>query len=1021
MQALCVKVCHTLMDNMAVQPGAGAEGLATRSVASVHVTFRAPERIPPPPPGDRGGTRAGRSGDRGPPDVTAAGPAPTIGCCGCRGTAGAATAAVTAPPPQLPQSALRGPPKQSSLGVSLSEMVFQNFVPHEVSEMVLSLINKNKFPQMVKVSMESSPYFQLMCSNDAYRVVLPGASVPVRIRFTPDEDKNYSHKLVCITARERIVVPIRAIGAPVVLDFPAQLDFSVCPVKYSTQKTLLVHNTGNLEAHYQLSTQSPFSVVPATGTLGAGCTMQVTVGFHPLTNGDHCGSLCCKTASELSKDSPLLCSGEESIHTKLLGEAVDVNVRLSTSSVDVDKTFITMTRHKTVFIENRSNITVHFQWKAFPTEEDENEEKKRQRRLLHPPTKVRLEKIKEEKKTEKEKGSFEDHIALMRSMVQEKMAKVQEDSMLFSSDFFFIEPMKGEIGPNCLAEIKVTFKPLEVLGYQSMAYCDISGRESRLPLRLRGEGQGPLVELSSQTLDLGNVFVDTSHMLEVKLINKGALDAPFTCIPSTTNVGSCFKFLPKEGIIAPGGIQTVQIPFKATVLGTFEEEFQFSVTGTPMPAILTIRGSVSGPSLQFDVDEINFGEISFGFPYTQCCRLTNISSVPLTFQLRMSDDGTQPAVDSMDQIRRHGDPSWRKGIQFYVEPKEFTMNPSRRTILPQGHQDIEVTLCSNTVMDFRRRLLVDLEGIGQGVAKLFITARCLVPELRVYPEILLYDECHLKVPYERKFLVANNTDLPGCYGLIPQKRKENSPVLYSSPKPCGIVQPHSFAEIPVVIEVQTLGEHRTNVLIGVFGDERNPRRVELRSSGKLAEIYPSTRLIEFGKIPALQPTSRSFTLFNEGLVPADFRMEVARKPHCCAIEPREGVIPAGGEVPVSVTVTLDDTGPFAVPVQLFIGNSLWTAFGLVALGTGTTVVIDKPFAPELNLGYQFRPPEEEGQSVSDLSSSQDDSQSPERASPVFGLEPVSMDLKPGQSEDMVLRGFSHIPQSQKTITVSPVG
>ncbi|XP_054142432.1 hydrocephalus-inducing protein homolog, partial [Melozone crissalis] len=126
--------------------------------------------------------------------------------------------------------------------------------------------------------------------------------------------------------------------------------------------------------------------------------------------------------------------------------------------------------------------------------------------------------------------------------------------------------------------------------------------------------------------------------------------------------------------------------------------------------------------LHFDLAELDFGDISFGFPYTQRCRLTNSSAVPLTFQLRMSDDGTQPAVDSVDQIRRDTDPAWRKGIHFHVEPREFTMNPSQGTILPQGHQDIEVTLCSNTVMEFYRRLLVDLEGIGKGVAALIITA-----------------------------------------------------------------------------------------------------------------------------------------------------------------------------------------------------------------------------------------------------------------------------------------------------------
>ncbi|XP_064593609.1 hydrocephalus-inducing protein-like isoform X3 [Zonotrichia leucophrys gambelii] len=209
-------------------------------------------------------------------------------------------------------------------------------------------------------------------------------------------------------------------------------------------------------------------------------------------------------------------------------------------------------------------------------------------------------------------------------------------------------------------------------------------------------------------------------------------------------------------------------------------------------------GSVTAPSLHFDLAELDFGDISFGFPYTQCCRLTNSSAVPLTFQLRMSDDGTQPAVDSVDQIRRDTDPAWSKGIHFHVEPREFTINPSQGTILPQGHQDIEVTLCSNTVMEFYRRLLVDLEGIGKGVAALIITARCLVPELQVSSPVLLCDECHLKVPYERKILIRNPSHLPGCYGLIPQ-------------------------------------------------------RAQLRSSGRLAEISPSPRLAELGRIPAPQP------------------------------------------------------------------------------------------------------------------------------------------------------------------------
>ncbi|KAM7020685.1 hydrocephalus-inducing protein homolog [Acridotheres tristis] len=236
--------------------------------------------------------------------------------------------------------------------------------------------------------------------------------------------------------------------------------------------------------------------------------MQVTVEFHPLTIGDHSGSLavCCNT-------------GEKSIQTNLHGEAVDANIGLSTYSVKIGKTFINTSNYTTMFIENRSNITAHFQWKTFPTEEDENEEKRRQCCLLQPLTEVPPDNFIEEEDTEQEEGSSEDHTALLSYMVQEEMEKVQEDPMLFSDDIFSIEPM-------------------------------------------------------------------------VTLMNHGAIDAPFTYIHTTANVGYCFKFAPEEGIIAPGGIQTIQISFNATVAGRFEEEFQFSVAGSPTSAILTIKLSL---------------------------------------------------------------------------------------------------------------------------------------------------------------------------------------------------------------------------------------------------------------------------------------------------------------------------------------------------------------------------------------------------------------------------------------------
>lgn len=53
--------------------------------------------------------------------------------------------------------------------------------------------------------------------------------------------------------------------------------------------------------------------------------------------------------------------------------------------------------------------------------------------------------------------------------------------------------------------------------YARTAYCDVTGRESRLPLRIRGDGVGPRVHFSLDTLDIGNVFINSQHSYEVNI------------------------------------------------------------------------------------------------------------------------------------------------------------------------------------------------------------------------------------------------------------------------------------------------------------------------------------------------------------------------------------------------------------------------------------------------------------------------------------------------------------------------
>ncbi|XP_065519814.1 hydrocephalus-inducing protein-like [Lathamus discolor] len=792
-----------------------------------------------------------------------------------------------------------------------SEVVFENYVPRQFYIAALALRNIDRVPRLLNVILGNSPYFELISpSNEDYKVA-PGMSSTYRILFRPDEDKDYFDELIIITEREKFFVPIRAIGARASLDFPEQLNFSECPVRFSTQKTLLVRNVGKREACYSITTLSPFSVDPSIGTLGVGEAMEVTVEFHPPKTGVY--------------TSPMIVHYDtgEDVHKSLCGTAVNVNIRLDKSSLTVEKTSVTLSKLSSLVIHNQSAITAHFQWKRFVDQEEEERE--------------------------------------------------------------------GDVLPNSSLEISVIFQPKEARVYQETVYCDISGCETRLPLCISGEGVGPQVQLSCDQLSIGEVTVGSSHSYRVFLLNRGVTETPFSVVSPERALGSCFTFGPREGMLLPFDHQAIWISFNASVVGQFTEEFQFNVKGSPEPLTLT----VTGPAFHFNVSSLRFGEVSFGFPRTLCCRLTNTSSVPFNFNLRIPGDGSgAPSVTSFAQVSDSTGPSWRKRAPGAKKPAEFTIRPCTGTICAKGHLDIQVTLCSNTVKRYKLALVVDVDGVGREVLSLPVRARC--------------------------------------------ENKDAAAVWYSSPEPRGIIQPHSSVEIPFTLEVQVTGKQDTVAHVAVFGSKESPLEIHLLSTGEgpVVHVHPSE--INFGSIQVLQDASRTLHLSNQSVIPASFSAKMAGADSCWTVGPSQGVIPAKAEVSLAVTANLDDTEQFKDEVVLFIENSRAYVIPVQAVGVGTTIVIDKPFGPELNLApcfssldpccYRFKMTNkgrrthllywttEGGTTLKQRKRLPRISKSKGKVSscgPVLKLQPLRTELMPGQTAEVVLKGSCSTPQVVK--------
>ncbi|XP_027488831.1 hydrocephalus-inducing protein homolog, partial [Corapipo altera] len=114
-----------------------------------------------------------------------------------------------------------------------------------------------------------------------------------------------------------------------------------------------------------------------------------------------------------------------------------------------------------------------------------------------------------------------------------------------------------------------------------------------------------------------------------------------------------------------------------------------------------------------------------GFPQTLSCHLINTSVVPITFHLRIPEDGQgQPSLSSFDQVKYNTHPSWEKGTlaPCQEKPREFTITPSTGTIPAQGFQEIKVTLCSNDVGQYDCDMVVDVDGFGKEVLALRLKA-----------------------------------------------------------------------------------------------------------------------------------------------------------------------------------------------------------------------------------------------------------------------------------------------------------
>ncbi len=313
-------------------------------------------------------------------------------------------------------------------------------------------------------------------------------------------------------------------------------------------------------------------------------------------------------------------------------------------------------------------------------------------------------------------GPFDFGVLIQRTFINHRR-QLTAESYLFTHSNFRIDPIEGDIWPGGTLDISVLFKPNEARKYEQTAWLDVVGREQRLPLILTGEGEGAKLESSFKTLDIGCVYVGSTHLYEVVLANKGFIEARYKIEKPDSIFASWFLFEPSSGVIPVDNYQAIQITFHSDQLGQFNAVFDVNIEGNPNVLPIIISGQVIGPTFYFDQAQLKYGLVSYGFQTTLACHLYNTSLVPMPFRLHIDQDKHKKSHMILSSDEEEGEEVDR------TINNEFQIRPSHGQLPPQSDMKIYVDFIPKAIQKYDTFLQVDVNGVGKNIFSLPITAK----------------------------------------------------------------------------------------------------------------------------------------------------------------------------------------------------------------------------------------------------------------------------------------------------------
>ncbi|CAD8206755.1 unnamed protein product [Paramecium octaurelia] len=812
---------------------------------------------------------------------------------------------------------------------------FTDYEPLQIKEKIFKLRNKDRVARRVKIYKPDSRLFQ---------VVAPGMETNFIIRFSPESKSDYNYDVIVETEREKFVVPIVAVGKRAMIDFPDSLDFGNCPVKYTTEKPVIIRNLGEKTTKWFLKLPLGFDADKREGVLEYGKNEQIVIKFFP-------------TEARSYKNKAILQYDNMEAYVPIIGVAHNGNVYLSKSQINMTEAFIGLQLQQTLQIINKSNVKVDFEWRAFATEKEEQEKKNRLRNQLEEEEAeermlikelVSNEGVHEELELEEDEDSEEEErdekaIILKRQKKAElQLARkyrnirkaIEDDLLLFIDDIFTIEPTQGQIWPNSEMTVTVTFVPRSAFLYQTVAYCNISCSEERLPLNLYGQGMGPRAFLSVYEVNLGDVFVNEIHKTEVVIENRGEIECKFELMPNERAFGKMFKFDVERGVLAVGQRMPFTITFKSSIPGEFKETFRWKLEGSTDQLTILFIGHVIAPTFNFQDEKIQFGTVSYSFEQTKTIKMTNTSTVAFTYELKIPGDGK-------------------------LAEREFEIEPRRNTIQPKNFDVIKVTFIPKQIKTYEQVMVVDIEGVGQDMLSIPITADCQAPRVELRPSDRLNfnkgddQKVFLRNPCKSRVDLINTSELPAKFVVLPQNDEYKVLADYTVEPSSGKINGNSTMSLEVTLTTKKLYDITLPLQINIVGTNNGqPHVITIVAFSEGPKVKTSKTELDFGNVEVLKDYSLKLTLTNDSDIEADFHAFTKNKVSIFKPIQKHGIIKPKESCEIEVLCSADDAVKVSDVLHFVIKEGDDVEVQLKAKGIGSTIFC-KDDLSSVNMGVNY--------------------------------------------------------------------